>query len=85
MQAKDTLNGADIYTGCNTLKIEFSKVFLVKKIQYLNFGQELIILHVWKGRPLTLTRLKIFNSPFKRGFNELFLLVHTLVSFKSCH
>ncbi|XP_029191248.1 heterogeneous nuclear ribonucleoprotein L-like [Acropora muricata] len=25
MQAKDTLNGADIYTGCNTLKIEFSK------------------------------------------------------------
>ncbi|XP_073249471.1 heterogeneous nuclear ribonucleoprotein L-like isoform X1 [Porites lutea] len=24
-QAKETLNGADIYTGCNTLKIEFSR------------------------------------------------------------
>lgn len=45
MQAKDTLNGADIYTGCNTLKIEFSKVLHVKNIQYLNFGQEFIILH----------------------------------------
>lgn len=25
IQAKESLNGADIYTGCNTLKIEFSK------------------------------------------------------------
>lgn len=24
-QAKDALNGADIYTGCNTLKIEYSR------------------------------------------------------------
>ena len=28
-QAKETLNGADIYTGCNTLKIEFSRVFAI--------------------------------------------------------
>lgn len=28
-QAKDALNGADIYTGCNTLKIEYSRVHYI--------------------------------------------------------
>nr|XP_023020045.1 heterogeneous nuclear ribonucleoprotein L-like [Leptinotarsa decemlineata] len=31
MRAKDSLNGADIYSGCCTLKIDFAKVCQTKK------------------------------------------------------
>lgn len=66
MQAKDNLNGADIYTGCNTLKIEFSKVLPVKNIVKL-----------WSRTHLTC--IEEANLLYSLGGKSLMMLLLSLV------
>lgn len=38
-KAKHAMNGADIYSGCCTLKVEFAKVFIEKLLYILLLGR----------------------------------------------